>query len=128
MSQIHHEVTFAAPPARVFAALTQSSQFTAVTGAPADIAPAEGGTYSAFGGHIQGRTIALVDGRRIVWAWRPKTWPEGVYSIARVELSADGAATKLVFDQDAVPADAVEHIDAGWHTMYWEPLRKYVEA
>jgi uncharacterized protein YndB with AHSA1/START domain len=128
MSQIHHEVVFAAPPARVFAALTRSDQFSAVTGAPAEIAAVEGGVYAAFGGHIQGRTIALVDARRIVWAWRAKTWPEGVYSIAKVELAADGAGTRMTFDQDAVPAGAVEHIDAGWHKMYWEPLRKYVEA
>ncbi len=129
MSQIHHEVTYAAPAARVYAALTQSAQFSAVTGAPAEIAAAEGGTYSAFGGHIQGRTIELADGQRIVWAWRPKTWPAGVYSIARVELSdAGGGKTRLVFDQDGVPADSAEHIDAGWHKMYWEPLRAYVET
>jgi activator of HSP90 ATPase len=128
MSQIHHEVTFAAPPARVYAALTKSDQFSAVTGAPAEIASAEGGAYSAFGGHIHGRTVALVDDRRIVWAWRAKTWPEGVYSIARVELAADGGGTRMTFDQDGVPAETVEHIDAGWHKMYWEPVRTYVEG
>jgi uncharacterized protein YndB with AHSA1/START domain len=128
MPQIHQEVSIAAPPARVFAALTESAQFAAVTGAPAEIAAGEGGSYSAFGGHVQGRTVALVDARRIVWAWRAKTWPEGVYSIARVELAADGKGTRLVFEQDGVPADAVPHIDGGWHKMYWEPLKKYVEA
>lgn len=128
MSHVRQETSFAAPPARVFRALTDGAEFARVTGAPAEIAAEEGGRFSCFGGHVVGRTIELVPGVRIVQAWRPVTWPAGVYSIARFELSADGSGTKLVFDQEGVPDQAAAHIDAGWKTMYWEPLRKFLDG
>jgi activator of HSP90 ATPase len=126
MSRIRQEITFAAPPARVFRALTDAAEFARVTGAPAEIAAVDGGAFSCFGGHVVGRQIELQPGARIVQAWRPITWPAGVYSIARFELSADGAGTRLAFEQEGVPEKAAEHIDAGWKTMYWEPLAKFL--
>ncbi|HEV8247715.1 MAG TPA: SRPBCC domain-containing protein, partial [Polyangiaceae bacterium] len=87
-----------------------------------------GGAFACFGDRIVGRNIELVPNKRIVQAWRPASWPEGVYSIARFELSSEGEQTLLVFEQDGVPEDSREHIDTGWPRMYWEPLRKYLEG
>src|ERR1700758_2936055 len=103
MSRIHQEVRFAAAPARVYDALTRSSEHAAFTGAPAELSVDEGEPFAAYGGHLPGRNIELQPGKRIVQAWRAKTWPEGVFSIARFELTGDGAATRLVFEQDGVP-------------------------
>ena len=83
---------------------------------------------SCFGTFILGRNVQLIEGTRIVQAWRVFNWPDGVYSIIRFELSEQGAKTKLVFDQDGVPEDAAQHVDAGWHKKYWEPLRKYLAS
>ena len=55
-------------------------------------------------------------------------WPEGVYSMVRMELGPDGDGTRLVLDHDAVPDDLSDHIDGGWHHMYWGPLRAHVEG
>lgn len=126
MPQIHHEVTFPASPSAVYAALVESARHAEFTGAPAEIERDEGGTFVCYGGHVEGRHVQLVPGKRIVQAWRTKTWPEGTYSVARFELTPDGSETKLVFDQDGVPAEAVEHIDAGWHRQYWEKLTTYL--
>jgi hypothetical protein len=46
----------------------------------------------------------------------------------RFELTPDGNGTKLVLDHDAVAEEQVQHLDGGWAKMYWEPLRKYLEA
>lgn len=97
------------------------------TGAPAEIDAREGGAFGCYGGHVHGRSIELVPGKRIVQAWRARTWPEGVYSVTRYELAAEGGNTKLVFDQDGVPADVVTHIDAGWHQQYWDKLAIYLK-
>jgi transposase-like protein len=50
------------------------------------LALVEGGPFSLFGGHITGRQVELVPDQLVVQAWRAKTWPAGVYSIARFEL------------------------------------------
>ena len=127
-STIHQEVSFGAPPSKVYRALMSSEEHALFTGAPADIKAENGGSFSCYGGRVLGRNVELVPDERIVQAWRPASWPEGVYSIARFELQADGDNTRLVFDQAGVPEKEIEHIDAGWHRMYWEPLRKYVEG
>ena len=128
---IHQEVTIPASADRVYAALTESAQFAEVTGgAPAKIDAVEGGAFSCFGGAIEGRNIELVPGRRIVQAWRvcvgAAKWDDGVYSIVKFELEDAGDSTKLILDQDGFPEDTREHLEGGWHKMYWEPLAKYL--
>jgi uncharacterized protein YndB with AHSA1/START domain len=126
MSSIHQEVNLSALPARIYRALVDSKEFADVTGAPASGDSTEGAAFSSFGGHITGRHVELVPGKRIVQAWRAKTWPEGVYSIVRFELVPDGKGTKLVFDHEGFPEDAKEHLSRGWHDMYWEKIAKHV--
>jgi uncharacterized protein YndB with AHSA1/START domain len=122
MSNIHRELKLTAAPARVYRALVDSRAFAELTGAPASGEASEGAAFSAFGGHITGRHVELVPNERIVQAWRAKTWPQGLYSIARFELQADGAGTKLVFDHDGFPEDMKEHLAQGWQANYWDKL------
>jgi activator of HSP90 ATPase len=126
MPTIHQEVTFATSPAKVYEALVNLKRFSEVTGAPASGDSTEGGAFSAFGGHVTGRHVELVRDKRVVQAWRAKTWPEGVYSIVRFELKPEGAGTKLVFDHDGFPADMADHLWKGWHSNYWENIAKRV--
>ena len=126
-SSIHQEVTFKTSPQRVYSALTDAAEFQAFTGgAPAEIANVAGGAFSCFGGMILGRNIELVPNERIVQAWRAGNWGDGDYSIVRFVLNATEAETQLVFDQTGFPEEHREHLDAGWHKMYWEPLRRYL--
>ena len=121
---IHQEVNIAASPATVYKTLTEARDFAKMTGGRvASIAGEVGGAFSLFDGHITGRHIELVPGKRVVQAWRAKDWPEGHYSITRFELTPDGAGTKLTFDQTGHPADAKDHLESGWAKMYWEPMK-----
>jgi activator of HSP90 ATPase len=121
---IHHEPTFPAPPSRIYEALTNLDQFAAWTGAPATGESSEGAAFSLFGGHITGRNVELVPGKRVVQAWRAKTWPEGLYSIVRFELRPEGKGTRLVFDHTGFPEAETEHLSGGWHGMYWDKIAK----
>jgi len=122
MSNIHQEMTFNAAPTRIYQALVDSKRFGELTGAPASGDSAEGASFSAFGGHITGRHVELVPGKRVVQAWRAKTWPEGLYSIVRFELRAEGTGTRLVFDHAGFPEDMTEHLAKGWQSNYWDKL------
>jgi activator of HSP90 ATPase len=126
MGNIHQEVTFAAPPSRVYETLIDSEEFAKATGAPASGESTEGGGFSAFGGHITGRHLELVPEKRVVQAWRAKTWPEGVHSIVRFELHGDSAGTRLVFDHDGFPNEQQDHLANGWRSMYWEKIATHV--
>jgi activator of HSP90 ATPase len=123
-AHIHQEQTFAASPDDIFTALTLATEFSAMTGAPAQIDPAEGGEFSLFGGAIHGRNIECVPGTRLVQAWRASTWDDGVYSVVRFQLAREGGTTKVVLDHAGFPDGTGEHLDAGWHPNYWEPLAR----
>ncbi len=126
---IHQEIKIAASPERILKVLTDSNEFSAASGgAPAVIDANEGGSFSCFGGMIHGRNIEIVAGQRLVQAWRVKNWEAGVYSIARFELMAQESGTLIVFDHTAFPAEHAEHLASGWHTNYWEPIKKYLES
>jgi len=122
---LRQEVTIAASPDRVFAALVDGDQFSAMTGAPAEIDSAPGGAFSCFGGAITGRNIEVVPGRRLVQGWRAGPWPEGVYSIVRFEFSGDGENTRLTLDHAGFPPGSGDHLGAGWEANYWSALRRH---
>ncbi|HZL27714.1 MAG TPA: SRPBCC family protein [Acidobacteriaceae bacterium] len=123
---LHQEVELKAPATRVYQILIDSKQFTAFSGAPAEIRPEAGGTFSLFGGMIGGRNIELVPGVRIVQAWRPADWPAGLYSLVRFELKDQGPNTTLVLDHSSFPAGGFTHLSQGWREHYWGPLSKYL--
>jgi len=121
---LHQEVQLAATASRIETALLDSKQFAAFTGLAATIDPHEGGAFSLFGGLIVGRNIELVSGQRIVQAWRPTHWDPGVYSLAKFEFRPSGSGTLVVLDHTGFPAGDFDHLSAGWHEHYWEPLKK----
>jgi uncharacterized protein YndB with AHSA1/START domain len=118
------EIELPAAPSRIYRALVDSSAFAELTGAPASGHATEGAAFSAFGGHVTGRQIELVPNQCIVQAWRAKTWKEGLYSIARFELHADGKGTRLVFDHHGFPDEMKEHLANGWQANSSEKLAK----
>jgi len=126
-AHIHQEVMFKANPKRVYEALTDAKQFSKFTGdAPTEISAEAGGAFSCFGGMIVGRNLELLPNRRIVQAWRVGNWEPGVYSIIRFEFKEQSDGTRLVLDHTGFPEDNRDHLDAGWASNYWEPLKKYL--
>lgn len=128
---IHQEIEIKANPQRVYEVLMDAKQFSAFTGAPAQIEREAGGTFSCFGGMVTGRNVELIPDKRIVQAWRIKVWPEGVYSIVSFELQPNGSGTRLTMTHDGFPDGMRAHLngempDGGWYRQYWEPLQKYL--
>ena len=123
---IHQEIVFSASPERVYEALMSDKEHSAFTGGPAEISRDAGGAFSAHGGQVVGRNIELVPNQRIVQAWRVGAWDDGVYSIVRLELRDEGGSTCVVLDHAGFPEGAAEHLEGGWHKMYWEPLSGYL--
>jgi activator of HSP90 ATPase len=91
---------------------------------PAPVPPAPGGEFALFGGMIHGRNIECVPGALLVQAWRAKNWEDGIYSVVRFALTPEGDTTRIVLDHAGYPDGTGEHLDAGWHPNYWEPLAR----
>jgi activator of HSP90 ATPase len=137
---IHQETLFKAPPNRIYEILTDAAQFQKVEllsaamkdldlkSHPAVISREAGGAFSLFGDYVTGRQIELVPNQRIVQAWRPASWRPGIFSIAHFELQPEGSNTKLIFDHTGFPTGQAEHLAAGWHGNYWDPLKQFLAA
>ena len=123
---IHEEFDLQAAPQRVYEALLDDKQFASFSGARAQIHREAGGTFEMFGGLIVGRNVELIPNQRIVQAWRPASWPAGVYSIVRFELRADGSGTHVTLDHTGFPPDLREHLQSGWQANYIGPLKKFL--
>jgi activator of HSP90 ATPase len=123
---LHQQVDFRATPPRIYEALLNSRQFTAITGEPAKIDPAPGGAFSLFGNRITGRNVELAPNLRIVQAWRSESWEPGVYSIVRFQLRNHGPQTRLLLDQAGFPEGEYDSLSAGWKAHYWDPLERYM--
>lgn len=127
-TSFHQTLTINASVDKVYEALTDQKHFAAFTDAPADCLTEAGAVFSLFGGHIEGFNLQLVPGKRLVQAWRAARWDDGVYSIVRFDLEKDGDKTVINFEHSAVPDNEMNHLEAGWHKMYWVPLNTYLEA
>jgi activator of HSP90 ATPase len=127
-TSLHQEVDFKATPQRIYQALLSSKDFAAFTGAPAEIDPKPGGAFSLFGGMVIGRNIELLPNERIVQAWRVVAdFPEGVYTMVKFELKPRGASeTSVILDQNGFAEGDFDHLSAGWHSHYWDPLKIFL--
>jgi activator of HSP90 ATPase len=123
-TSLHQEVDLKANPQRIYETLLDSKQFSACTGMPAEIDPKAGGAFSMFGGMIVGRTIELIPNQRIVQAWRPTHWDQGVYSLVRFELKPRAPGATIVLDHSSFPEGDYDSLSSGWESHYWTPLKK----
>ena len=125
-TSLHQEIALNATPERIFNILLDSKQFAAFTGMPATIDPTPGGAFHTFGPLIEGRNVELIPHQRIVQAWRPTYWDPGVYSLIHFEMKASSDGTTLILDHTGFPEGDFDHLDSGWYTRYWDPLKKYL--
>jgi activator of HSP90 ATPase len=126
LTYLHQEIDIRSSRQRVYDVLLDSKQFTAFSGAPAEINREAGGAFSMFGGLIVGRNIELVPKERIVQAWRPAAWEPGLYSLVKFELKELGPQTRIVLDHTGFPEGNFRHFEYGWYAHYWEPLKKFM--
>jgi activator of HSP90 ATPase len=126
---IEQSVTFKTTPAELYQLFVDSAKHSAATGAPAKISRKVGGRWSAFGGMILGRNLALVPNRTIVQSWRSSAWkpsdPDSIL-ILRFEKTKNGATVHLA--HVGVPRHDHKGVTQGWKKYYWEPWGKYFKG
>jgi uncharacterized protein YndB with AHSA1/START domain len=116
---IRVERRIAAPPADVYAYLTDSVRWARWQGESAEIEPVPGGRFRmtmANGATAEGRFIQLVPDSRVVftWGWRGSdALPPGA-STVEIELAADGDGTLLRLTHRDLPLDQQPVHRAGW--------------
>jgi uncharacterized protein YndB with AHSA1/START domain len=151
---IFQQVVIDAYPREVYEVLADAAALSALSGRSGTAGRGEGEEFTAFDGHITGRQIELVPGRKIVQAWRFPGWEPGTCTLVSFTLAAEPAGpaapagpagpesagsgkTLLVIEQHGEPAgaDALgchptwrDHLNEGWPIFYLIPLVRHFEA
>lgn len=123
---IKQKVKFKASPEIIYHLLADSKKQELITGKKAMINNQIGGNFSIFDGNISGINVDLLENKRIVWAWRNKDFPEGIFSMAAFvfTLTNDGG-TELILTHRGVPKNLLGNIEKFWKENYWERIKKY---
>jgi uncharacterized protein YndB with AHSA1/START domain len=115
-----------APPQRVYEAWLDSQEHSAFIGAEADIEARVGGPFSAWGDYIQGTTLEIEAGRRIVQSWRTVDFPQASPdSRLEVLLEAVEGGARLTLIHSEIPDGMGDEYHQGWIDNYFEPMKAY---
>lgn len=120
LADMRFERFYPRPIETVWAALTVPERLADWMG-PAEVEPRLGGTYNLMTDRaepMRGRILAWQPPEVLEFSWTMGGSPE---SVARYELSRDGAGTRMVFTQTGVNYQAIGLMLPGWH-HFWELL------
>jgi uncharacterized protein YndB with AHSA1/START domain len=116
-----------APPERLYEAFMDSDLHSEFTGGEASVDPRVGGAFTAWDGYIEGTTLELEPGARIVQAWRAEEFPEDAPdSRLEVLFERDGDGTLLTLLHTEVPPGMGPTYEKGWVDYYLDPLERWL--
>lgn len=115
-----------AEPMRVYVAWLSSEEHSAFTGGKAECDDKVGGQFTAWDGYIEGTNQQLLEGRKIVQAWRTTEFPEGAEdSLLTVHFDPEQGGTRLTILHSRIPEGQGRDYEEGWGEYYLEPLVEY---
>ena len=101
----------------------------AITGAKVQIGKRIGARFSAFGGALSGRTLAIELGTLIVQSWRSSefksTDPDSTLVLLFTPKGTHGRIDLIHLD---VPDQDYDGVTKGWRKYYWTPWRRYLST
>jgi len=125
---ITQKVIIHALPEEVYEAFLDPKKHSEFTGSKATGKAMVGAKFTAWDGYISGKTLELVNGKRIVQEWVTTEWPEG-YPPSKLELKfkVTNGETELTMIHSDIPVGQKKELEQGWTDFYWAPLKDYFE-
>jgi len=124
---IQQTVFLKASPSELFDSFLDSRRHSAITGAPAKINRRIGGSFTAFGGQLRGRTLLILPKRMIVQAWRSRHWkakdPDSILVLSFDKAPGGG---RIDLTHANVPQHDHRGVTEGWPLYYWKPWKDYL--
>jgi len=118
-----------APPDRIYEAWLDSAEHSAMTGGRATIDANVGGRFTAWDGYIEGATLELEPGRRIVQRWRTSEFPSGAAdSLVEIRLEPLEEGTRIIFLHSEIPEGQRAKYEQEWREHYLDPMDRYFAA
>jgi activator of HSP90 ATPase len=115
-----------AAPKEVYAAWMSGKGHGEMTGSSAKVTARVGGKFSAWDGYIEGRTLELDPGARIVQSWRTSAFSaDEPDSRLEVLLAKTKGGTRVTLKHTNIPAGQGAEYRKGWIDFYFKPMKEY---
>jgi activator of HSP90 ATPase len=126
MESIRVSAELTASPEKVYKAWLNSAEHGKFTGGKAVIDPRKGGSFTAWDGYIQGKTLELEPHRRIVQSWRTTEFPSRSQD-SRIEIlfEKSGKRVRITITHTNIPDGQGEMYRQGWLDYYLKPMKGY---
>ena len=124
---IQQSVKFPAPPEVLFEMFMDSKKHSEATGAPAKISRRAEGKFTAFGGQLSGKTLAVIPNKMIVQSWRGPWKAEDLDSVLVITFEKVAGGTRVDLVHSNVPGHDHKGVTKGWPLYYWGPWREYLK-
>jgi len=125
---LEQSVRLPAPPDELFDAYLDPERHAAITGQPVTVSPEPGAPFSAFGGLLTGKILAVRPGRMIAQTWRSVKWgQDDLDSILVLTFSPDSGGGRIDLVHVNVADQDYEGVRAGWEKYYWAPWRDHLK-
>jgi uncharacterized protein YndB with AHSA1/START domain len=116
-----------APARRIYEAWLDPEEHALMTGAATSQGP--NGSYTAWDGYIEGRTVEAEPYVRIVQTWRTSDFPEGAPdSTLTIELTEVSAGTEVKLVHTDIPEGQADDYVVGWKDHYFDPMERYFSS
>ncbi len=124
---IELRITFKISPERLYKAWLDSAEHGEMTGTSASVSAAPGAEFTAWDGYISGKNLELVEGRKIVQAWRTTDFdPNDADSRLEIRFDPSPGGCALTLLHTDIP-DGQPDYEEGWREFYFEPMKAYFE-
>ncbi len=121
--------TIPAKPEEIYESFMDSEKHSEMTGSEAKVDPKINGKFSAWDGYIEGKTIEMEPGRRIVQKWRTTDFPaESPDSTVEIVLERVEKGTKIVLIHTEIPDGQKDDYKQGWKDFYFNPMKEYFKS
>jgi activator of HSP90 ATPase len=128
MDSFKIQSSFNLKPEILFKAWLDSTIHGEMTGTDAEIDPKVNGSFSIWNGYITGKTLELVQDKKIVQSWRTTDFPEGSdYSVTEVEFHSIPEGTRLTIWHYNIPEGQGKEYKEGWKKFYFKPMKEYIK-
>lgn len=130
--RIEIKESFYASASDIYDCFTNGAKMQAYTQSPAQVDAKEGGSFSLFGGSVQGTFRELRPPNRVVMGWRFSNWADGDTSLVTIDISEpDRGNTVVTLVQTDIPEmdrfghhDVVGLAQAGWTNQIFHRIRQ----
>lgn len=105
-----------------------SREHSDFTESEAEIDPRPGGLFTAAKGYVNGKTLELDPGQKIIQSWRTKDFQESDSdSILELTFTEIPEGCLLNLYHYNLPSETAEEYTRGWEEYYFKPMRRYFQ-